>query len=302
MNTTVGIDLGGTNIKIGLVTNGGRIIQRITIPTNAQYGPEAVVANIINCLKQWQNQYQTIGIGVAGLIDHKKGIVHFSPNLPNWKNIPLKTWLRKVIKQPVYVGNDANAFVLGEYCFGKAKGAKSVFGITLGTGVGGGMIIDGKLWLGISDAAGEVGHTTINFFGPRCACGNQGCLETYVGAKYIINRTKRKKTTGLLTDKNLTPALINLASKQGDKLAQAIIRETGVYLGIGLANVISLFDPALIVIGGGLSGFGKLLLNSVKQTVQARIMNFPGRRVKIVLSKLGDDAAILGASQFPKFL
>ncbi len=318
MKLSIGIDLGGTNIKFGLVTVQGKIIYRRNILTQAEQGPELTITRMINCLKELKQLFardkiRQIGIGCAGLIDHKKGIVHFSPNLPNWQDIPLKTWLENELKIPVFVGNDANAFVLGEYCFGAGRKSDNLFAITLGTGVGGGMVLHGKLWLGWNQAAGEIGHTTINPKGPKCKCGNHGCLERYVGASYIVARTisklKSKKSTksSYLSQFRTQPALITpkiicWAAKQGDQLAKAIVEETGHYLGIGVANIISLLDPAVIIIGGGVSGFGKLLLDAVRATVKRRIMNFSGRRVKIVLAKLKDSAAILGASQFDKFL
>ncbi len=305
LKASIGVDLGGTNIKFGLVTQDGKILKRLIIPTQADQGPKLVVARIIYCLnslKQSLVQLQAVGIGSAGVIDHHQGIIHYSPNLSGWNEIPLKKWIKKEIKIPVLVGNDVNAFVLGEYCFGAAKGSKSVFGITLGTGVGGGIISNGKLLLGINHAAGEIGHTSINVSGPKCKCGNYGCLERYVGAEYIVQRYLKYNQVLSQTDKKITPEIISRAAKRGDKLAKKIIQETGSYVGVGLANVVSLIDPEIIVIGGGVSGFGKPLLDSIKKTVSERIMKFPSRKLKIVQSKLKDDAAILGASQFEKFI
>ena len=320
LKVSIGVDLGGTNIKFGLVTPDGKILDRLSIPTLANQGPKSVVARIIKTiirLRQSRGQLQAVGIGSAGVIDHYQGIIHYSPNLNDWNEIPLKKLIEKQIKIPVLVGNDVNAFVLGEYCFGEGKGSDSVFGITLGTGVGGGIINNGKLLLGTNHAAGEVGHTSINAFGLKCKCGNLGCLERYVGAEYIIERTIRKlksqrskpkshssEITKLTKNnyKDITTEIIYIAAKRGDKLANVIIKETGTYVGVGLANVISLIDPEVIVIGGGVSGFGKPLLDSIKQTVSERIMKFPNRKLKIVRSKLKGDAAILGASQFEKFL
>jgi len=338
LTLSIGVDLGGTNIKFGLVTSDGRILKRLNIPTNAEEGPEAITSRIVKaiiglrqCLKHNSDLPQAVGIGSAGLVNHRQGIIHFSPNLPGWKDIPLKKWIEDEVKVKVFVGNDANAFALGEFCFGAGKGSNSLFGITLGTGIGGGIIYNGKLLLGINHAAGEVGHTSINAFGPKCRCGNYGCLERYVGAEYIVERTikqlknhhskhktKNSEILSCLSNRPsretrigrqcrdvpqaLTPEIISLAAKKGDALAKTIIAETGMYIGVGLANVVSMIDPEIIVIGGGVSGFGKLLLNSIKKTVSERIMNFAGRKLKIVLSKLKDDAAILGASQFEKFL
>jgi glucokinase len=321
LTVSIGIDLGGTNIKLGLIRADGKILKRLNIPTLANQGPKAVIARIIaeiNCLNRYHGVPQALGIGSAGLVNHRQGIIHFSPNLPGWKDIPLKKLIEDEVKVKVFVGNDANAFALGEYCFGAGKGCSSLFGITLGTGIGGGIIVNGKLWLGINQAAGEVGHTSINAFGLKCRCGNYGCLERFAGAEYIVERTikqlknqnsKRKtKNSEILRlikhdYKNITPEIISLAAKKfGDALAKTIIAETGMYIGVGLANVVSLIDPEIIVIGGGVSGFGKLLLDSIKKTVAERIMNFSGRKLKIVLSRLKDDAALLGASQFESAL
>ena len=322
----IGVDLGGTNIKFGLVTANGKILCRINIPTLAKAGPNSVIARIIETInhlrfsKGHRQTVRSIGIGSAGVIDHCRGIIHYSPNLFGWKEIPLKERIEKETKISVFVGNDANAFTLGEYCFGVGIGCHSLIGITLGTGVGGGIIVDGKLLLGINHAAGEVGHTSINAFGPKCRCGNLGCLERYVGAEYIVRQTIEqlklpKAEQGLLQAENsvilrlakwdykkITPEVIAQAGKKGDKLAKLKIKETGSYIGVGLANVVSLIDPEIIVIGGGVSGFGKLLLETIRKTVSSRIMNYPGRKLKIFLSKLKDDAAILGASQFERFL
>lgn len=323
LKLNIGVDLGGTNIKFGLVASDGRILKRLSIPTLANQGPKAVIARIIaaiNCLRQCREPHQVpqaLGIGSAGLVNHQQGIIHFSPNLPGWKNIPLKKLIEDKVKVKVFVGNDANAFALGEYCFGAGKGCSSLFGITLGTGIGGGIIVNGKLWLGINQAAGEVGHTSINALGPKCRCGNFGCLERYAGAEYIVERTikqlksqnskfktKNSEILRLIKHdyKNITPEIISLAAKKGDALAKTIIIETGAFVGVGLANVVSLIDPEIIVIGGGVSGFGKLLLDSIKKTVAERMMSYPGRKWKIVISRLKDDAALLGASQFESAL
>ena len=314
LELSIGIDLGGTNIKFGLVTKDGRILKRLNIPTKAHEGPKSVVSRIVKTIKllSKDKKIDSIGIGAAGLVDHDKGIIHFSPNLPGWKNIPLKNWIEKDLKIPVYVGNDVNVFALGEFCFGAGIGSNNLFGITLGTGVGGGIVIRGKLLLGANHAAGEVGHTSINPFGPKCRCGNRGCLERYVGAEYIVERTikklqgqgsKRKPQNPKIMKlakfnyKNITPEIISLAAKRGDELAKTIVEETGFYVGLGIANVVSLIDPEIVVIGGGVSGMGRLLLGSVKKTVAERTMNFSGRKLKIVFSKLNADATILGASQ-----
>lgn len=274
----IGIDVGGTFIKIGLVSPKGRILARKKIPT-----PDRADSRIIvDAIKEFRAV--GIGIGVPGFVDTAKGIVHKLVNIKGWDNVPLQRLMEKVTGVPTRIDNDVNCMVLGEVTFGIAKGKKNVFGITLGTGVGGGIIIDGRIYRGASFTAGEVGHVTVIKDGPRCNCGNRGCLEALVGNKTIIKRGK------------MSPQELELAAKKGDKTAIRIWQEVGENVGLVLAGIVNVLNPELIVIGGGIANAGNLIMKSIRETVKKRAVPVARDIVKIEFSKLGDDAGILGAA------
>jgi glucokinase len=315
---SIGIDLGGSNIKLGLVSMAGKIVARARMPTRPEAGPKRTVRRIVRAVRHLTSSCQpvAIGVGVAGLIEHHLGIIRIPPNLPGWDGTPLKEMMEKATGITTCVGNDVNAVALGELLFGAGQGRQDVFCMTLGTGVGGGIISNGRLVLGANHAAGEVGHTVIFPDGQMCRCGNRGCLECYVGAEYIVQRTvARLHTQGSKVKSRslirkyaankpdaITPKVISRAAARGDPLALDIIEEVGYYIGLGIINVVHLLDPELVVIGGGMSGFGKPLLTAINRTVDERLMKFPGRKLEICLTRLGDDAGVLGASQLDKFI
>jgi glucokinase len=314
----VGIDLGGTNIKFGVVNSSGRIVRRAKIPTLAANGPKKALRRIIATIRKFARDYDVtqVGIGVAGLIDHKRGVIRLPPNLPGWDGTPVKETIEKATGIPTSVGNDVNACVLGEFLFGAGRGKRDVFCLTLGTGIGGGIIANGRLVIGANQSAGEVGHTTIFPDGQMCKCGSRGCLECYAGAEYIVQRAiallrtlgPKLKSRSLIRKytrnrlETLTTRIIARAASHGDPLALDVIRETGYHVGLGIANVIHLLDPEVIIIGGGVSGFGKPLLAAIHTTVDERIARFEGWKLEIRLSELGDDAGVLGASQLRRYV
>ena len=301
-----------------MVSSSGRIVRRAKIPTLAAHGPKKALRRIIATIRRFGRDHDIaqVGIGVAGLIDHKRGIIRLPPNLPGWDGTPVKDIIEKAIGVSTSVGNDVNACVLGEYLFGAGKGRRDVFCLTLGTGIGGGIIANGRLVIGANQSAGEVGHTTIFPDGQMCKCGSRGCLECYAGAEYIVQRAiallrtlgPRLKSRSLIRKytrnrlETLTTRTIARAARAGDPLALDVIRETGYYVGLGIANVIHLLDPEVIIIGGGVSGFGKPLLAAIQTTVDERIARFEGWKLEIRLSELGDDAGVLGASQFRRYI
>ncbi len=297
----IGIDIGGTNIKIGLVQK-GKILKREIIPTPKM--PEDAILLIVEKIKEMRKgkRLKMVGIGCAGVIDHMKGIIRNPPNLPKWNNLPLKEILEERLKVPVFVGNDVNANALGELYYGLGKGKKNIFVLTIGTGVGGGIISDGRLILGGSFAAAEFGHTIIFPQGRRCRCGNWGCLEAYIGQENIARLAKRERLPIANLCLSEIPKMICERAKMGDRRALAVIERVGNYLGIGLVNVIHLLDPEIIIIGGGISNMGKNLLKAVWETVEKRIMKLPERKLEIKISRLGPDAGILGATKFVKAL
>jgi glucokinase len=324
----VGIDIGGTNIKIGLVDGKGRVLSRRTLPTNAQAGPiqalertAAAVAGLRKGLK-----LGSVGVGIAGLVDHVNGIVRVPPNLPGWNGTPVKDILLRFTGVQVFCANDANVVTLGEWLCGAGRGCRHLVCVTLGTGVGGGVIADGRLLIGANHAAGEVGHTTIFGNGLPCACGNSGCVERYTGAAYVVDRARKRVRAQLKRVKDhknqtsLFPGMtsegpstileyarndlarvsmreIGQAARGGDRLALELVEETGDYLGMALANVVELLDPERIVIGGGVSRIGRPLLRAVRKSVFCRVQALPGRKLDIVFSELGNDAGIVGASR-----
>jgi glucokinase len=204
---------------------------------------------------------------------------------------------------PVRVLNDVNAICLGEWKYGAAQGHDNVFLFTLGTGVGGAAICEGKLLFGANGFAGEFGHTKIDLNGPKCMCGQYGHLERYVGARYIVARAKRKmkkKKSTLCRYPTLTPEIIAGAAKKGDHVAREVFSEVGYYIGVGVANILALFDPDIVIISGGISRAGRILFDPIRSTVKQSVLGAEYRRYKILPAKLGDDAGILGAALFAR--
>lgn len=294
----IGVDIGGTNIKAALI-QGGRITRRRRIPTNAHQGVAAVINQIARAI-DGLGKKAAVGVGIAGLIDSERGIVRFSPNLRGWHNVPLARLLTQRTGVRVKLTNDVNAITLGEWKFGAGRGARNMFCFTLGTGVGGGIVANGELVTGRNNMAGEFGHMTIDHVGRACKCGNTGCLERYVGAEYIVALAKkmmRGKKTVLKRFTKLTPRIIAVAARR-DHVARAVFARVGAYIGAGLVNIIHLLDPEVVVITGGISRAGRILLDPIKDVLEKRAMSFAARGVKLVRGKLGDDAGVLGAAYF----
>lgn len=296
----IGLDVGGTNIKAAFV-HGNKIIRRINIPTHGRAGVNRSLQQIKLAIRSFQKKTASIGIGIAGIIDSDNGIVKFSPNLKGWDNIRLARILRREFKVPVRVLNDVNAICLGEWKYGVARGYDNVFLFTLGTGVGGAAICEGQLLFGANGFAGEFGHTTIALKGPMCVCGHRGHLERYAGAKYIVARAKRKlkkRKSRLANCDVLTPEIIARAAKDGDAVATEVFSEVGYYIGIGIANILALFDPDIVVISGGIARAGRVLFDPVRKATRQMVLGAQHHRYRIVPAKLGDDAGILGAALF----
>jgi len=291
---TIGVDLGATFVKMGLVDGKGNIYfkRKIETPLNAKKSPliYTIVSNIKDIIMASGKKAAGVGIGVPGPVDSKKGIVHYFPNIKGWKEAPLKSMLEKRLGLRVELDNDVNAMTLGEFVFGSGKGCNNLVCLTLGTGVGGGIIIDGKLYRGGSMLAGEIGHMPINETGPECNCGGIACLERYVGNRYILERAK-KAFGG-----NITLEALTGFAKSGDKKAIAIWADVAEKLGVALTGVVNLLNPDKIVIGGGVSMAGGLILGPLRKQIKARAMKGHARHVKISLAGLGNDAGIIGAS------
>jgi len=310
MDYIIGVDLGGTYIKAGAVSKDGQILQEISIPSHAEISPGAVVdqiANAITIIKQKHEQDNLLGAGIGspGLVDLDGGTVKYPPNFANWEVFRLGDETQKKVGGRIEVENDANAAAVGEQKFGAGKGLKNFIMITLGTGVGGGFIIDGKVFRGETGGAGELGHTTIDYNGPRCNCGNRGCIEAYVGQKHLSRRVAEmlklhpdsliNKLIGGDTEK-LEPKIISEAADKGDKFALQIWKEAGMQIGVAVASTFNLFDVGTLIVGGGVAKAGRPLLDSIEATIIERALPPIRQRTRVVEAQLENSAGVLGAA------
>jgi len=298
----IGIDIGGTNTKIALVAKGGRIIERHEFSTKLckdKSGLINIIADNISILKVKRSMVSGIGIGAPGLVDTKRGIVHYLTNIPGFKDVNLKKELENKTGIKVSVDNDVNLMALAEAKFGAGRSAKSLFCVTLGTGVGGGIVINNEIYRGNTQSAGEIGHICIDKDGPLCNCGKRGCVEAFVGNSYIVKRAC-PLLMAVLKGRNLTPALITELAKEGNLAAVKIWKETAEYLGRGLVMVINVFDPEIIVIGGGMVGAGEFLFKPLREYIRKNALSIPAKKVKIVKAKLGNNAGVIGAAELAK--
>lgn len=309
IKAAVGVDLGGTNIKIGIVTSDGKIKKKTSVKTEASGGQNKVISNIIAGIKEILNantlKIKGIGIGCPGIINVKKGTVENPPNLPGWKKVKLGSIIQKEFGINVNIENDANAAAIGEMIFGAGKKYLSFIMITLGTGVGGGIVFNRKIFRGEFGAAGEIGHISINADGPKCNCGSTGCIEAYIGNQYLKDRIRLELVnhTGSLVWElidndlaNVSPRIIQDAAEQGDKYAKSVIESMGIQLGTAFASLSNVLDISTFIIGGGVAGFGAPLFNTIRKTAAARVLTPLRARVKVIPAKLKNDAGIKGAS------
>jgi glucokinase len=308
------IDLGGTKINAAIISSKGQIRAKEYRLTLANKGPEIVISRIfsaIDHLLKTENinitQLDSISIAAAGAIDINRGLVTASPNLPDWCDIALRDILKEKYGINTILLNDASAAALGEHHFGAGKGVSNLVLLTLGTGIGGGIIIDDKLYSGVNGSAGEIGHMTIDINGIIDTCGNVGCLETLASgtaiAREVMRRVRQGEKTSLteiVKDKieNITAEKVEIAARGGDPLAMEVISQAGTYLGVGLVNVVNIFNPEMIIIGGGVAKMADLLLNPARQIVRERAFQLAVGAVRVVPAQLGNDAGILGAAVF----
>jgi len=319
MTHYIGCDLGGTNIKAGIVNlESGSVILTKSNPTLSVEGHAAVMDRMVDLItslitESGLDQSEILGLGVSapGVIDPINGTTIFLPNLVGqWRNIPLGEKLSNALKLPVTLLNDVRAITYGEYIFGAGKGVNRMACFAIGTGVGGGLILNGELVLGFQGSAGELGHMTIEVNGLRCNCGNYGCLETYTSGPAISSRAEKVVRQGFTTriadlvenDLNkITPEIVAQAANEGDEIALEIWNSVGHYLGTGIANICVAFGPERVVLAGGVASAGDLLLTPIKKTLQERVFVMPIEKVEVVLSSLGDDAGILGMAKWANF-
>ncbi|HEC49590.1 MAG TPA: ROK family protein, partial [Candidatus Desulfofervidus auxilii] len=261
MKGLIGFDIGGTNLRCGLISEEGKIIAFYTQPTGAQKGVEKLIQEIISQVKRIEKEHSEIpiagiGIGIAGILKPIQGIVCFSPNLPGWRQIPLLKMLRQSISYPIFIENDANLIALGEAWQGAGRGEKNFFLLTLGTGIGGGIIYQGHLWSGETSAA-EIGHIKIDPYGERCLCGRRGCLETFASASWLVRRAYKHMHLGmpsiLAKYPKITAKDVFTAAQRGDILACYLFQLAGWALGIGIATLCNTLGFKTVIIGGGMS-------------------------------------------------
>jgi len=309
-----GVDLGGTKIAVVIMEQeNGRVLARSQAPTDSHEGPDAVLQRMATLVHAACNsahiavaELAAVGLGVPGVYDLATGHTHFLPNLAGaWRDVPAGPTLRQALGRPVWLINDARAFVLAETLLGAGRDAHTVVGFTLGTGVGGGIAIGGRLFWGIDGTAGEIGHLTMDPDGPLCTCGNRGCLETYASGVSITSQAVQRladapdslllKLAGGAAE-CVTPALVGQAAAAGDAVAQSILAHVTKYLGAGVANMVTTLSPDCVILGGSVANLGEQLLAPVRAIVRDRCLAIPVDRVRIVQAQLGVDAGAIGAA------
>ncbi len=312
MKYYVGIDLGGTNIAAGVVNENYEIISKASTKTNcprpASEIAEDMAKTAIEAVKKadlTMDQIEWIGIGTPGIADNANGVIVYSNNL-GFDNVPMAEYIHKYIDKPVYIENDANAAAYGEFVAGAAKGAVNAVCVTLGTGVGGGIIIDGKIYSGSNMAGAELGHTIIEVNGPQCTCGRKGCFEVYSSATGLIRMSREAMDADknsvmwkLAEEKNgkVTARTSFDAMRAGDKSASEVVDKYIKYLAAGITNIINIFQPDVLCIGGGVCNEGDTLLLPVKELVNKEVYTRTlAKNTDIVIAKLGNDAGIIGAA------
>ncbi|MGH7562025.1 MAG: ROK family protein [Gemmatimonadales bacterium] len=315
MRYILGIDIGGTNLVVGAVTEDGRTVRGlVTEATGAPDGPDVVIDRIVrmarDVLQQTRGedreaQFLGVGVGAPGPLDRKSGIVLLTPNL-RWTNMPLRDRIQSALDMPTALENDANCAMLGEHWVGAARGATHAVCFTIGTGIGGGLVVDGRLVHGAADVAGEVGHMTIEVNGRRCGCGNDGCLEAYASGPAIARRSIEAIDAGASSEmpvlvngevSTITAQTVFEAAQAGDPLADEIVRDTAKYLGVGVANLVNLLNPEVVVICGGVTRAGDHLFTPLRREVARRAFKPAVQSCRIVPGELPGTAGVVGAAK-----
>ena len=308
----VGVDFGGTKILAGVFDSQLRCLGRAKISTKPDRGVNAVIGRIARCVKDAVDecdldlkQVRGVGVGAPGAVDTEAGKVLFGPNL-GWEDVPLKKELEKQLEVPVFVDNDCNVCTLGVYETELEAKPRTMVGIFLGTGIGGGLILEGKPFSGFNRTAGEIGHMVLEVGGPKCSCGNRGCFEALAGRGSIFRKIQNAVKDGqktVLTEllgsdlEDLRSGDLRKAIKRGDKFVEKVVEEAAEYTGIAVANVINLLNPEMVVLGGGLiDALEDEMMAIIVETAQDYAMPGTYKGIEIIASKLGDDAGIVGAA------
>jgi len=310
----ISVDFGATFIKLGKLSLTGAIIEKDFFPTREFKTRDSLISNIVEkvsvLIGKDKPKVLGIGVGMPGPVDYDRGVIYNLTNVKGWKNVHLKAILKKKFKGlPVFIDNDANAAALGEAQWGAAKGCKDIVCVTLGSGVGGGLIIGGEVYRGRGYSAGEIGHLSIERYGPQCNCGGSGCMEAFVGNSYIVKDVIKRLKNGqrsiilkLCEGKysKITPEVIDRASKKGDRFSINIWKEVGSNIGIGLSSIVNILNPEIIVIGGGVSKTGKILFDAIRKAIRENAMDIFTKDLVVKRAKFVEDAGIVGAAALVK--
>ncbi|HVQ38940.1 MAG TPA: ROK family protein [Pyrinomonadaceae bacterium] len=303
------VDLGGTHLRAATIDREGKLYHRLKQSTPAAKSPSEIVSAVVAAAHECERRsvqdgrtISAVSVAVPGTVDFENGLVLTAPNLPCLDGFELGAALRSELKWPAILENDANAAAVGEMWRGAGRGYRHLICVTLGTGVGGGIILNGELWRGADGSAGEIGHLGVDpFAGIQCGCGSYGCLEVYASATAIVRMARELRpkypNSPLYPSEALTSEKIYQAGLEGDELGIEVLRQMGVYLGIGLASLVNLLNPEMIVIGGGVSNGWDLFEKHMHQQVIERAFPVPAQRVKITRAECGDDAGLLGAAR-----
>jgi len=310
----IGVDLGGTNLKTALLNLEGKILEKMVIDTGER--KDIVLKQIVDTIENLldrtgkkKSEIAGIGIGTPGLVDSEKGIIRGLTNIKGFENVHMKEYVESALDIPTFIDNDVNVMAYGELKCGAGKNAMNIVCLTLGTGVGGGIIINGNIYRGSSFSAGEIGHIPVNVDGPKCIFGGRACLESYIGRDKIIKRTIEKLTQRkesiilklVLGDlKKITPKIVYEAAVAGDMLAIEIWRETARYLATALTGIINVLNPEIIVIGGGVANAGKFLFEPLREMIKKRVFPFLAEKIQIIHAQLGEEAGIIGSAMLAK--
>jgi len=292
----IGVDIGGTNLKIGALLSNGDILTQMAVPSQVQQGRGRVVTILVDSINEMKRQVGDrhcagVGIGIAGAVNQRDGVVVQAPNLPGWEGFRIVDELSEALSSPIVIDNDANVFTLGEGWRGAARESSNYCCLTLGTGVGGGLVLDGRLWRGVDGTAGEIGHLVVEPDGVSCECGSRGCLEMYASATALV-RMAGEKGVG----EGVTADEIARRARGGDEVCMALFDRMARYLGIGLTDLVNLLNIDTIVLGGGLSASCDLFLDEARREMIERSFTVPGERVEVAPARLSSDGGMVGAA------
>lgn len=309
LEVAIGVDLGATTVKTGVVSADGNILYQNKFPSKALDGPKAVVGQIITSVNDAiahadGKAVAGIGIGAPGVVDDE-GVVKSPPNFVDFDRVPMRQEIESALRMKTIVENDANAAAIAESRFGAGVSYPDFLFVIWGTGVGGGIILNRKIYRGVTGGAGEIGHISIDYNGPKCNCGSTGCIEAYVGQRYLSQRTAERLKSNPKSRileliggniEKLEPVYISQAADENDPLAREILMEAGTMLGVALAAVMNVMDLRVSIIGGGISAVGDFVLNAIQSSVRAHVLKPLRPDIRVLQAKLGNTAGILGAA------